>query len=70
MNVSLQVDSKGVRQGLRRNSSCVCTVDPGLWAFPALKYESVHEQIQTCQASWTVLQQQVTRDVERDRSES
>lgn len=55
----LQVDSKGLR-GLRRNSSCVCTLDPPLWSFPAVKYENVAEQIQACQDSWEELQQQVT----------
>ncbi|XP_029698025.1 olfactomedin-4-like isoform X2 [Takifugu rubripes] len=54
------VDSKGLRgQWLRRNSSCVCTVNSTLWSFPVVKYEHVDEQIQSCEVSWKVLQQQV-----------
>lgn len=46
----------------------MCTVDPTLWSFPAVKYEHVDEQIQSCEVSWNVLQQQVTDEVELDCS--
>ncbi|XP_068168781.1 olfactomedin-like [Antennarius striatus] len=45
--------------GLRRNGSCVCPVDFSRWSFPALKYEAVLQQIQTCEVSLDALQEQV-----------
>uniref|UniRef100_A0A3P8SQC5 Olfactomedin-like domain-containing protein n=1 Tax=Amphiprion percula TaxID=161767 RepID=A0A3P8SQC5_AMPPE len=46
--------------GLKKDDSCICEVNSTVWMFPALKYESVLQQIHTCEASLSNLQQQVT----------
>ncbi|XP_045894231.1 olfactomedin-like [Micropterus dolomieu] len=51
--------------GQRKNGSCVCAVDSNLWTFPAVKYESVLQQVQSCEGSLNNLQEQVTLSSQR-----
>uniref|UniRef100_A0A3Q3AA86 Olfactomedin-like n=1 Tax=Kryptolebias marmoratus TaxID=37003 RepID=A0A3Q3AA86_KRYMA len=44
--------------GLIKDGSCQCEVNSTLWSFPALKYEAVLQQIQTCEGSLSSLQEQ------------
>ncbi|XP_047452888.1 olfactomedin [Mugil cephalus] len=51
--------------GQKKNDLCVCEVNSTLWSFPAVKYEAVLEQVETCEGSLTNLQQQVKISSER-----
>uniref|UniRef100_A0A3P8SPI6 Olfactomedin-like domain-containing protein n=1 Tax=Amphiprion percula TaxID=161767 RepID=A0A3P8SPI6_AMPPE len=51
--------------GLKKDDSCICEVNSTVWMFPALKYESVLQQIHTCEASLSNLQQQVALSRQR-----
>ncbi|XP_041794832.1 olfactomedin-4-like [Chelmon rostratus] len=51
--------------GQKRNGSCVCPVDSKMWLFPAVKYEAVLEQVQTCGGSLKTLQEQVKLSSQR-----
>uniref|UniRef100_A0A3Q3KP69 Olfactomedin-like domain-containing protein n=1 Tax=Monopterus albus TaxID=43700 RepID=A0A3Q3KP69_MONAL len=41
------------------NGSCVCKVNSNMWSFPAVKYEAVMQQIQSCEVSLNNLDKQV-----------
>ncbi|KAM9351951.1 olfactomedin-like [Symphorus nematophorus] len=45
--------------GQKKNGSCVCMVDADQWMFPAVKYEAVLQQVQSCEVSLNALQEQV-----------
>ena len=45
--------------GQKKDGSCVCEVDANLWSFPAVKYEAVLQQVETCEVSLNGLQEQV-----------
>ncbi|XP_070828667.1 olfactomedin-like isoform X1 [Chaetodon trifascialis] len=45
--------------GQKRDDSCVCPVDANLWSFPAVKYETVLQQVESCGGSLKTLQEQV-----------
>ncbi|XP_038560918.1 olfactomedin-like [Micropterus salmoides] len=51
--------------GQRKNGSCVCAVNSNLWTFPAVKFESVLQQVQSCEGSLNNLQEQVTLSSQR-----
>ncbi|KAI3371708.1 hypothetical protein L3Q82_024273 [Scortum barcoo] len=51
--------------GQNKNGSCVCAVDSNLWSFPALKYEAVLQQVQSCEGSLINLQEQVQLSSQR-----
>ncbi|KAM8752226.1 olfactomedin-like [Acanthopagrus schlegelii] len=56
-----QGDGRAQRSsGQKKNGSCVCPVDSSLWMFPAVKYEAVLQQVETCEGSLNALQEQVT----------
>uniref|UniRef100_A0A3B5MTP1 Olfactomedin-like domain-containing protein n=1 Tax=Xiphophorus couchianus TaxID=32473 RepID=A0A3B5MTP1_9TELE len=43
----------------KKSDSCQCDVNTTIWSFPALKYESVQQQVETCETSLHGLQGQV-----------
>ncbi|XP_032378307.1 olfactomedin-4-like [Etheostoma spectabile] len=45
--------------GVKKDGSCVCEVNSTLWAFPAVSYEAVMLQVQSCEGSLSRLQEQV-----------
>lgn len=49
--------------GLKHNNSCTCVVNSTLWAFPAVKFEAVAQQVESCEASLSTVQQQVRNQV-------
>ncbi|XP_070687051.1 olfactomedin-like [Pempheris klunzingeri] len=51
--------------GQQKNGSCVCPVDSNLWSFPAVKYESVLQQVVSCDGSLNNLQEQVELSSQR-----
>ncbi|XP_070763901.1 olfactomedin-like [Enoplosus armatus] len=51
--------------GQRRNGSCACAVDSNLWSFPAVKYEAVLQQVQSCEGALSSLQEQVKLSSQR-----
>lgn len=64
MHVWLQADGQAQRvSGLKKNGSCVCAVDSTLWSFPAVKYEDVLQQVDSCGDSLNTLQQQVRNKI-------
>ncbi|XP_022062507.2 olfactomedin-like [Acanthochromis polyacanthus] len=51
--------------GLRKNGSCVCRVNSTMWTFPAVKFESVLEEVDACQDSLGLMQTQVVLSRQR-----
>ncbi|XP_070686272.1 olfactomedin isoform X2 [Pempheris klunzingeri] len=51
--------------GQQKNGSCVCPVDSNLWSFPAVKYESVLQQVVSCDGFLNDLQEQVELSSQR-----
>ncbi|XP_075996833.1 olfactomedin-4-like [Genypterus blacodes] len=51
--------------GQTTNGSCVCEVEPSLWAFPVVKYESVLQQVQSCNDALSHLQARVQLSTQR-----
>ncbi|XP_051239221.1 olfactomedin isoform X3 [Dicentrarchus labrax] len=51
--------------GVRKNGSCACEVNSTLWSFPAVKYEAVLQQVESCGGSLNTLQEQVKLSSER-----
>ncbi|XP_018559185.1 olfactomedin [Lates calcarifer] len=51
--------------GQRNNGSCVCEVNLSKWSFPAVKYEAVLQQVQSCEGSLNNLQEQVNLSNQR-----
>ncbi|KAM4572533.1 olfactomedin-like [Odontesthes bonariensis] len=45
--------------GQKKDGSCRCEVNSTVWSFPAVKYEAVLQQVQTCEGSLRDLQEQV-----------
>ncbi|XP_008278472.1 uncharacterized protein LOC103356180 [Stegastes partitus] len=45
--------------GLRKDGSCMCKVNSTMWVFPAVKFESVLEEVDACEGSLDVMQKQV-----------
>ncbi|XP_030587771.1 olfactomedin-like [Archocentrus centrarchus] len=45
--------------GLKKDDSCVCEVNSTMWSFPAVKYEAVLQQVQTCEGSLNNLLEQL-----------
>ncbi|XP_005796428.1 olfactomedin-like [Xiphophorus maculatus] len=45
--------------GQKKSDSCQCDVNTTIWSFPALKYEAVQQQVETCEKSLHSLQGQV-----------
>ncbi|KAM4734619.1 olfactomedin-4-like [Anableps anableps] len=45
--------------GQKRSGSCECNVNTTMWLFPALRYEAVLQQVETCEESLHSLQGQV-----------
>ncbi|XP_047203357.1 olfactomedin-4-like [Girardinichthys multiradiatus] len=45
--------------GQNKDGSCHCEVNSTMWSFPALKYEAVLLQVQTCKGSLSSLQEQM-----------
>ncbi|XP_054476662.1 olfactomedin-like [Anoplopoma fimbria] len=45
--------------GQNKNGSCVCQVDPASWSFPAVNYEAVLVQVQSCEGSLNSLQEEL-----------
>ncbi|MEQ2217901.1 hypothetical protein XENOCAPTIV_025825, partial [Xenoophorus captivus] len=45
--------------GQNKDGSCHCEVNSTMWSFPALKYEAVLLQVQTCKGSLNSLQEQM-----------
>ncbi|XP_034734488.1 olfactomedin-like [Etheostoma cragini] len=45
--------------GVKKDGSCVCEVNSTMWAFPAVSYEAVMLQVQSCEGSLSSLQEQV-----------
>nr|XP_046251466.1 olfactomedin-like [Scatophagus argus] len=59
-------DSQAERvSGQKKNGSCVCAVNSSLWSFPAVKYEDVLQQVQSCGESLNNLQEQVMLSSQR-----
>ncbi len=45
-----QVTAEAQRiQGEQKNGSCVCKLSSSIWAFPAVRFEGVQKQLQTCE---------------------
>lgn len=64
MNVWLQADSQAQQvSGQKKNGSCLCAVNSTLWLFPAVKYEHVEQEIESCEVSLNTLQDQVGNKV-------
>ncbi|XP_051239222.1 olfactomedin [Dicentrarchus labrax] len=51
--------------GVRKNGTCACEVNSTLWSFPAVKYEAVLQQVESCGGSLNTLQEQVKLSSER-----
>ncbi|XP_072291828.1 olfactomedin-like isoform X2 [Eucyclogobius newberryi] len=51
--------------GMTRGGACVCSVDSGPWAFPVQQYESILQQLDTCEDSLQSLSQQVQLSSDR-----
>ncbi|GLD67121.1 olfactomedin-like protein, partial [Lates japonicus] len=51
--------------GQKNNGSCVCEVNFSKWSFPAVKYEAVLQQVQSCEGSLNNLQEQVNLSNQR-----
>ncbi|KAM9376493.1 olfactomedin-like [Pholidichthys leucotaenia] len=51
--------------GLQKNDACLCEVNSTMWSFPAVKYESVLQQVQTCEGFLRNLLEQVGISSER-----
>ncbi|XP_069018406.1 olfactomedin-like isoform X1 [Embiotoca jacksoni] len=51
--------------GQMKKGSCVCEVNSTMWLFPALKYEALLQQVQTCEGSLNQLQEQVNISSQR-----
>ncbi|XP_037538588.1 olfactomedin [Nematolebias whitei] len=51
--------------GLKKDDMCQCEVNSTMWSFPALKYEAVLLQLQTCEGSLSSLQEQLTVSSQR-----
>ncbi|XP_041853931.1 olfactomedin-like [Melanotaenia boesemani] len=45
--------------GVKKSGICVCEVNSTMWSFPAVKFEAVLQQVQTCEGSLYNLQEQV-----------
>lgn len=45
--------------GLKKDGMCQCEVNSTMWSFPALKYEAILLQVQTCEGSLSSLQEHV-----------
>uniref|UniRef100_A0A3Q4HXP7 Olfactomedin-like domain-containing protein n=1 Tax=Neolamprologus brichardi TaxID=32507 RepID=A0A3Q4HXP7_NEOBR len=45
--------------GLKKDDSCVCEVNSTVWSFPVVKYETVLQQVHTCEGSLNSLAEQV-----------
>lgn len=56
----LQSDGQAQRVlGLKKDDSCVCEVNSTVWSFPVVKYETVLQQVHTCEGSMNSLAEQV-----------
>uniref|UniRef100_A0A8C6TGK8 Si:ch211-194m7.4 n=1 Tax=Neogobius melanostomus TaxID=47308 RepID=A0A8C6TGK8_9GOBI len=51
--------------GVRKDGACVCSVDKGLWAFPVDRYESVQEQLDSCEGTLQSLNNQMQLSSDR-----
>ncbi|XP_039902937.1 olfactomedin-like [Simochromis diagramma] len=51
--------------GLKKNDSCVCEVNSTVWSFPVVKYETVLQQVHTCEGSLNSLAEQVNTSSQR-----
>uniref|UniRef100_A0A3B5Q1V6 Olfactomedin-like domain-containing protein n=1 Tax=Xiphophorus maculatus TaxID=8083 RepID=A0A3B5Q1V6_XIPMA len=58
LEVSVQIWAYRV-PGQKKSDSCQCDVNTTIWSFPALKYEAVQQQVETCEKSLHSLQGQV-----------
>ncbi|XP_071393482.1 olfactomedin-like isoform X1 [Centroberyx affinis] len=45
--------------GQKKNGTCVCAVNSSMWSFPAVKYDAVLQQVQSCDDSVNNLQTRV-----------
>nr|XP_024659009.1 olfactomedin-like [Maylandia zebra] len=45
--------------GLKKDDSCVCEVNSTVWSFPVVKYETVLQQVHTCEGSMNSLAEQL-----------
>lgn len=55
------LQTEGQRElGLKKNGLCVCHLNTSLWSFPVDKYESVQQQLESCEGSLQNLQKQVS----------
>lgn len=45
--------------GQKKKDACACEVNSTMWSFPALKYEAVLQQVESCEGSLNNLQEQV-----------
>ncbi|XP_015248969.1 PREDICTED: olfactomedin-4-like [Cyprinodon variegatus] len=51
--------------GMKKNGSCQCEVNSTMWSFPALDYEAVLLQVQTCEGSLNSLDEQLLLSTSR-----
>ncbi|XP_054621883.1 olfactomedin-like isoform X2 [Dunckerocampus dactyliophorus] len=51
--------------GHMNNGSCTCEVNTNMWLFPAVKYESTLQKVESCEDSLKLLQDQVDRSHQR-----
>lgn len=48
-----------------KDGACVCAVDPELWKFPANQYETVQQQLESCEGSLQTLNNQMQLSSDR-----
>ncbi|RXN21921.1 olfactomedin-4-like protein [Labeo rohita] len=46
-------------QGEQKDDSCVCKLSSSIWAFPAVKFEKISKQVQTCEENLTEFQKKI-----------
>ncbi|XP_028307579.1 olfactomedin-like [Gouania willdenowi] len=51
--------------GIRKGDSCVCQVNSTIWAFPVRKYETVLNELQTCEGSLKNLEEQLDISIQQ-----
>ncbi|KAM9854631.1 olfactomedin-4-like [Aulostomus maculatus] len=51
--------------GQKKNGICTCEVSTDTWTFPAVRYESILQQVQSCESSLEKLEEQVQLSAQR-----